>query len=119
MEKQQPITIQGEIHRGVPILPLRDTVIFPQSILPLAVGRESTVRLLNENADRAEFIGVVTQKDAAVENPTADAAIDRNEPIFRSVLRRTARRNRRQRPSCLWRRLSLPSARLLRPAFTL
>ena len=31
----------GEIHRGVPILPLRDTVIFPQSILPLAVGRES------------------------------------------------------------------------------
>jgi ATP-dependent Lon protease len=51
---------------------LRDTVIFPQSILPLAVGRESTVRLLNENADRSEFIGVVTQKDAAVESPGAD-----------------------------------------------
>lgn len=59
----------GEIYRGVPILPLRDTVIFPQSILPLAVGRDSTVRLLDENGDTAEFIGVVTQRDAAVENP--------------------------------------------------
>jgi ATP-dependent Lon protease len=72
MEKTQSPAVQGEVHRGVPILPLRDTVIFPQSILPLAVGRESTVRLLNENADRSEFIGVVTQKDAAVESPGAD-----------------------------------------------
>jgi ATP-dependent Lon protease len=72
MEKTQAPSVQGEVHRGVPILPLRDTVIFPQSILPLAVGRESTVRLLNENADRSEFIGVVTQKDAAVESPGAD-----------------------------------------------
>ncbi len=71
MEKSQ-LPSQGEVHRGVPILPLRDTVIFPQSILPLAVGRESTVKLLNENADRAEFIGVVTQKDASIEAPGAD-----------------------------------------------
>ena len=61
----------GEIHRAVPILPLRDTVIFPQSILPLAVGRESTVRLLNENGESADFIGVVTQRDASIESPTA------------------------------------------------
>ncbi|MFQ5789093.1 MAG: endopeptidase La [Acidobacteriota bacterium] len=61
----------GEVHRSVPILPLRDTVIFPHSILPLAVGRESTVRLLNENTETTEFIGVVTQRDAAVEVPGA------------------------------------------------
>ncbi|HXV59116.1 MAG TPA: LON peptidase substrate-binding domain-containing protein, partial [Vicinamibacteria bacterium] len=60
-----------EIHRGVPILPLRDTVIFPQSILPLAVGRDATVKLLNENAESADFIGVVTQRDAAIESPAA------------------------------------------------
>ncbi len=72
MDKLQQTGNQGEIHRGVPILPLRDTVIFPQSILPLAVGRESTVRLLNENADRTDFIGVVTQKDAAVEAPNPE-----------------------------------------------
>jgi ATP-dependent Lon protease len=59
------------IHKTVPILPLRDTAIFPHSILPLAVGRESTVRLLREKADAAEFIGVVTQRDATVETPGA------------------------------------------------
>jgi ATP-dependent Lon protease len=59
------------IHKAVPILPLRDTAIFPHSILPLAVGRESTVRLLRENADAAEFIGVVTQRDATIETPGA------------------------------------------------
>ena len=59
------------IHKAVPVLPLRDTAIFPHSILPLAVGRESTVRLLSENGDTAEFIGVVTQRDATVETPGA------------------------------------------------
>jgi ATP-dependent Lon protease len=73
MEKQeQPSKPDVKTHHAVPILPLRDTVIFPNSILPLAVGRESTVRLLNENSENAAFIGVVTQRDAAVETPGAD-----------------------------------------------
>ena len=77
----------GEIHRGVAILPLRDTVIFPQSILPLAVGRDSTVRLLNENGETADFIGVVTQKDAAVESPRASDlhAVGTSVRIHKSV----------------------------------
>ena len=77
----------GEIHRGVAILPLRDTVIFPQSILPLAVGRDSTVRLLNENGETADFIGVVTQKDAAVESPGASDlhAVGTSVRIHKSV----------------------------------
>lgn len=73
MEKQEQKAPTGDkIHRSVPILPLRDTVIFPNSILPLAVGRESTVRLLNENGETSEFIGVVTQRDAAMESPGAE-----------------------------------------------
>ncbi|MGH9459650.1 MAG: endopeptidase La [Vicinamibacteria bacterium] len=64
------------IHKAVPILPLRDTAIFPHSILPLAVGRESTVRLLREKADAAEFIGVVTQRDATIETPGAGDLYD-------------------------------------------
>ena len=67
-EQKQP-TPEG-IQGAIPILPLRDTSIFPHSILPLAVGRESTVRLLEENSDTAEFIGVVTQRDATIETPT-------------------------------------------------
>jgi ATP-dependent Lon protease len=71
INEEQTGVPEQKLHQGVPVLPLRDTVIFPNSILPLAVGRESTVRLLNENGESSEFIGVVTQKDAAIESPGA------------------------------------------------
>ena len=71
MEKQEQSEPEEKVHLGVPILPLRDTVIFPNSILPLAVGRDSTVRLLKENSENTEFIGVVAQRDASIESPGA------------------------------------------------
>ncbi len=70
-KEEQTGVPEQKVHQAVPVLPLRDTVIFPNSILPLAVGRESTVQLLNENGESLEFIGVVTQKDAAIESPGA------------------------------------------------
>ncbi len=56
----------------VPVLPLRDTVLFPNSFIPLAVARESSVRLINEAAASGKVIGVFTQRDAATEEPTQD-----------------------------------------------
>jgi ATP-dependent Lon protease len=53
----------------VPILPLRDTVLFPQSALPLGAGRESSVRLLEDVMRGARLIGVFTQRDPATEDP--------------------------------------------------
>jgi ATP-dependent Lon protease len=53
----------------VPILPLRDTVLFPQSALPLGAGRESSVRLLEEVVRGGRLIGVFTQRDPATEDP--------------------------------------------------
>ena len=53
----------------VPILPLRDTVLFPQSALPLGAGRESSVRLLDDVVRGNRLIGVFTQRDAATEEP--------------------------------------------------
>jgi ATP-dependent Lon protease len=53
----------------VPILPLRDTVLFPQSALPLGAGRESSVRLLDDVVRGSRLIGVFTQRDAAAEEP--------------------------------------------------
>jgi ATP-dependent Lon protease len=53
----------------VPILPLRDTVLFPQSALPLGAGRESSVRLLEDVVRGGRLIGVFTQRDAATEDP--------------------------------------------------
>jgi ATP-dependent Lon protease len=51
------------------ILPLRDTLLFPQSILPLAVARETSVALVNDAVQGRKVIGVVTQRDPAVDDP--------------------------------------------------
>src|SRR6266480_669708 len=56
----------------LPILPLRDTVLFPNSFMPLAVARESSVRLIDEAISAGKLIGVFTQRDASVEEPGRD-----------------------------------------------
>ncbi|HYJ95463.1 MAG TPA: endopeptidase La, partial [Vicinamibacterales bacterium] len=54
----------------MPILPLRDTVLFPNSFMPLAVAREASVRLIDDAMSGAKLIGVFTQRDASIEEPT-------------------------------------------------
>src|SRR2546428_2042216 len=56
----------------LPILPLRDTVLFPNSFMPLAVARESSVRLIDDAIANGKLIAVFTQRDAAVEEPGQD-----------------------------------------------
>jgi ATP-dependent Lon protease len=52
------------------ILPVRDTVLFPNAILPLTVGRESSLKLINDLSEKEDkFIGVVAQRDPRVDNP--------------------------------------------------
>jgi ATP-dependent Lon protease len=51
------------------ILPLRDTLLFPQAVLPLAVARESSVTLVNEAVKERKVIGVLTQRDPSVDEP--------------------------------------------------
>jgi len=53
----------------LPVLPLRDTVLFPNSFMPLAVARESSVRLIDEAMSGGKLIAVFTQRDASVEEP--------------------------------------------------
>ena len=61
----QPLTIPAEL----PILPLRDTVLFPSSYMPLAVARASSVQLIDAAISAGKLIGVFTQRDASVEEP--------------------------------------------------
>ena len=61
----RPLSIPAEL----PILPLRDTVLFPNSFMPLAVARESSVRLIDEAIAEGKLIAVFTQRDASVEEP--------------------------------------------------
>src|SRR5215510_14249857 len=61
----RPLSIPSEL----PILPLRDTVLFPNSFMPLAVARESSVRLIDDAIANGKLIAVFTQRDAALEEP--------------------------------------------------
>jgi ATP-dependent Lon protease len=56
----------------MPVLPLRDTVLFPNSFMPLAVAREASVRLIDEATTAGRMIGVFTQREATVEEPSQD-----------------------------------------------
>src|SRR5213594_450311 len=53
------------------ILPVRDTVLFPGAVLPLTVGRESSLALVNSLQGEEKFLGVVAQLDPRVEDPAA------------------------------------------------
>ncbi len=60
-----PFSIPPEL----PILPLRDTVLFPNSFMPLAVAREASVRLIDDAIVGGKLVGIFTQRDASVEEP--------------------------------------------------
>jgi ATP-dependent Lon protease len=65
---ERPLQIPSEL----PVLPLRDTVLFPNSFMPLAVAREASVRLVEEANGSGRLIGVFTQREAAMEEPLQD-----------------------------------------------
>ena len=56
---------------SLPILPVRDTVLFPGAVLPLTVGRESSLALISALQGEEKFLGVVAQHDPRVEDPAA------------------------------------------------
>ncbi|WP_458626946.1 endopeptidase La [Winogradskyella sp. PC D3.3] len=56
---------------SLPILPLRNTVLFPGVVIPITAGRDASIKLINDANNGGKVIGVVSQKDEAVENPTA------------------------------------------------
>ena len=61
----RPVSVPPQL----PILPLRDTVLFPNSFMPLAVARESSIRLIDRAVADGMLVGVFTQRDAAIEEP--------------------------------------------------
>src|SRR3981081_1732644 len=55
----------------LPILPVRDTVLFPGAVLPLTVGRESSLALVNSLEGDEKLLAVVAQLDPRIEDPAA------------------------------------------------
>jgi ATP-dependent Lon protease len=66
-----PTISKEEIPAVLPILPLRNSVFFPGGVLPLAVGRTKTIALIKDAVRDDQVIGVVTQKKAEEEDPSA------------------------------------------------
>lgn len=56
----------------VPILPLRNTVLFPGVIIPINIGRKKSLQLIQEANKRGDLIGCIAQKDTDIEEPNFD-----------------------------------------------
>ncbi|ETZ20425.1 endopeptidase La [Pedobacter sp. V48] len=54
----------------LPILPLRNTVLFPGVVIPITVGRDKSIKLIKEAYKGNRIIGVVSQRDVSIEDPT-------------------------------------------------
>jgi ATP-dependent Lon protease len=60
----------------IPILPLRNTVLFPGVVIPITVGREKSIQLIKEYYKKDRIIGTVTQRDANKDEPKFDDLYD-------------------------------------------
>src|SRR5213079_1104334 len=70
--KPRPSIVHGESH-SYPVLPLRDIVVFPHMIVPLFVGREKSIRALEEVMKNDALIMLATQKNASDDDPSPDS----------------------------------------------
>ncbi len=60
-----------QLPETLPILPLKNTVLFPGVVIPITAGRDKSIHLINQTNQGNKVIGVVAQKDEAKENPEA------------------------------------------------
>jgi ATP-dependent Lon protease len=60
------------IPEAMSVLPLRNSVFFPRQFMPLSVGRESTIKLIEDTSRTSELILIVAQKEPQIEKPTPD-----------------------------------------------
>ena len=66
--ERSPKSNEEQEERSLPVLPVRDTVLFPHAVLPLTVGRESSVQLINSLGEDKTIV-VVAQREARVDSP--------------------------------------------------
>src|ERR1044072_7715244 len=60
----------------LPLLPLRNTVLFPGVVIPITVGRDKSIKAVNDAYKGDKLVGVISQKDSAVEEPTVSDLVN-------------------------------------------
>jgi len=65
-----------EVPKELPVLPLRNTVLFPGVVLPITVGRDKSIKAVNDAYKADKLIGVLAQKDSSIEDPGVTDLVD-------------------------------------------
>ena len=71
---------EQEIPGTLPVLPLRDTVVYPDTMIPLTIGQERSIKLIDDVLASNRLLVLVTSKDAEIETPGPDAAATTSAP---------------------------------------
>jgi ATP-dependent Lon protease len=72
LDAEQKTEKEIEIPDNLPVLPVRDIVVFPYMILPLFVGREMSIKAIEYSLNANRMVLLLTQKDLNIENPTPE-----------------------------------------------
>jgi ATP-dependent Lon protease len=67
---------ETSIPQELPILPLRNTVLFPGVVLPITVGRDKSIKAVNDAYKTDKLVGVLAQKDSTIEEPGTKDLVD-------------------------------------------
>ncbi len=70
-QEEEKIINAEKIPKTLPILPLRNTVLFPGVVIPITIGRDKSIQLVRESYNSDRIIGIVSQKDQKIEDPKA------------------------------------------------
>jgi ATP-dependent Lon protease len=71
-ESNEEDPAQSKVPDQLPILALRNTVLFPGVVIPIAVGRDKSLQLIREAYKKDKLIGTVSQKESSIEDPAFD-----------------------------------------------
>ena len=72
MEAEITTESNGIVKHSIPLLPLRDVVVFPHTVIPLFIGRKSSVKAITQAMEADKNVFLATQKDETIEEPTND-----------------------------------------------
>jgi len=71
-EQEEAERLGDELPAALPVLPLKETVVFPESMTPLAIGQERSIRLIDDVVGGDRLLALVTVRDDDVETPAWD-----------------------------------------------
>jgi ATP-dependent Lon protease len=68
-DEDEDLILATDVPESLPILPLRNTVLFPGVIIPISVGRNKSMKLIRDSYKKSKIIGAVAQKDPSIDSP--------------------------------------------------